>query len=181
MCRRNGIRIGIQPAKQFGTAGVHLATVEGKSLAHLILYISKEALGLIKAFEIEQRPQVFLFECPQTVGVLLALVYLLKEQKLNHLFQRLVDAEFRMRQIEDAMHLVTMMNMIVYHVRKVNAHLGIALLHSQIKGVDKHLVTQSACHFYQSHNCLLLLYMYNWFCLPYYLFIIPRRSCSPSQ
>ena len=44
------------------------------------------------------------------------------------------------------------MRMIVAHVGMVNACAWKALAHLKIKGVNEHLIAQSANHFYQSHG-----------------------------
>ena len=44
------------------------------------------------------------------------------------------------------------MRMIVAHVGKVYARVRKALAHLKVKGVNEHLIAQSANHFYQSHG-----------------------------
>ena len=44
------------------------------------------------------------------------------------------------------------MRMIVAHVGKVDARARKALAHLKVKGINEHLIAQSANHFYQSHG-----------------------------
>ena len=57
-----------------------------------------------------------------------------------------------MGQVENAVELVAVVSVVVHHVREVDARRRETTLHAYEESVDKHLVTQSACHLYQSHG-----------------------------
>lgn len=63
-----------------------------------------------------------------------------------------------MGKVENAVELVAVVSVVVHHVREVDARRWETALHAYEESVDKHLVTQTACHFYESHKSYGLRY-----------------------
>ena len=80
--------------------------------------------------------------------MLFALEDSLENAELNDFFQCLIDAKLLFGQIEDLVHLIAVVGIIVLHVREVNARIRKQLFHLQIHGVDEHLIAKASRHFY---------------------------------
>ena len=149
---RHGVRVVLQLSEQLSRAVVGAPLVEREEATHGVGAVCEVAFALVESLEVDEWPEAFAPEGAQRGLVLLALQNCFEEKEFDDLLGFLIDAELVMGQVENAVELVAVVSVVVHHVREVDARRRETTLHAYEESVDKHLVTQSACHLYQSHG-----------------------------
>ena len=126
-------------------------SVKGEGFTDFVPEILKISLTLIKPFIIDERPEVR-FSISLETSLLVTFEDGFEKYKLHHFFHPLRNAKLRLGKRKNAVHLITMMGMIVLHIGEVDACMGEVAAHAQVERVDKHLITETASHFDETHR-----------------------------